>query len=71
MHSPLPKPKGMSMKRRRRGQSVVEYLVLLALIIVALLVMYPLLIKSVNAMFKSYEDGIKDSFREEFPRNWN
>lgn len=55
----------MTMSRRERGQSALEYLVFMAMVIAAIVIMGPYVVKSVNGMIRGLEDGIKDSIREE------
>lgn len=54
----------MRIPRQRKGQSAMEYIVLVTFVVSAMIVMTPWILGAVNGMFHGYEDGIKDSFRE-------
>lgn len=49
----------------QRAQSVIEYTLITALVMVGIFVMGPYLIRSVNSYFKFTEDSVEDSFRED------
>ncbi len=47
------------------GQSPIEYATMAALVIAAILIIGPTVVRSINAHFKSLEEGVQDSFRED------
>ena len=47
------------------GQSPIEYATMAALVIAAILIIGPTVVRSINAHFKSLEEGAQDSFRED------
>ncbi len=53
------------MKLPQKAQSTIEYATIATLVIMGIIVMGPYIIRSINAHFRSLDDGIKDSFSEE------
>jgi len=49
----------------RKGQSIIEYATMAALITVGVLVMGPYVVRSINALFKSIEEDVNDSLNED------
>ena len=52
--------------RRRKGQTALEYCVIQMLIIVAIMLMGPHLVRSVNAYFRGAEEQAQASYQEDF-----
>ena len=48
----------------KRGQSIIEYVLIAVLVILGIYVMGPYVLRSIGAHFKLWDDGIKDSFQE-------
>jgi uncharacterized protein (UPF0333 family) len=52
----------------RKGQNIIEYSLLLVLVIIAIMVMGPYVIKSWNAHIKGWEDSALDSMYDPFEK---
>ena len=48
----------------KRGQSIIEYTLIAVLVILGIVIMGPYVLRSVNAHFKLWDDGVQDSFKE-------
>jgi len=48
----------------KSGQSIIEYLLITILVIIGVVVMGPYVIRSTNAHFKLWDEGIQDSYKE-------
>jgi len=48
----------------KRGQSIIEYTLIAVLVILGILFMGPYVLRSVNAHFKLWDEGVQDSFKE-------
>jgi len=49
---------------KKRGQSLVEYVLIIVLVITGVVVMGPYVLRSVGAHFKLWDEGVQDSFQE-------
>ena len=52
------------MSNHKRGQSIIEYSLILTLVILGVAVMGPYILRSINAHFKIWDDEIQDSHNE-------
>jgi len=52
------------MKTHNRGQSIIEYILVSILIIFGIIYMGPYVLRSINAYFNLWNDGLQDSFNE-------
>lgn len=48
----------------KHGQSIIEYVLIAILVILGIVLMGPYVLRSVNAHFKLWDDGVRDSFKE-------
>jgi Flp pilus assembly pilin Flp len=48
----------------KHGQSIIEYVLIAVLVILGIVIMGPYVLRSVNAHFKLWDDGVQDSFTE-------
>ena len=49
---------------KKRGQSMIEYALIAVLVILGVVIMGPYVLRSVNAHFKLWDEGVQDSFTE-------